>query len=548
MMLLIDSALKASLVLAVGLAVAAALRRRPAALRHWVLASTLACAAAVPLIAVAVPAWRLPMMTSAETIPAVGLESAAPRETAVGTRASENRASSASPQSTVEAFDAAAIALAVWLAGALLSLLVLAAGMLRLARLSSNAKAIDGGPWRQACNATASRLGIARSIRFLQSDHPHLLVTLGALRPSILLPRGAGAWSADRSTVVVAHELAHIRRGDWLVLLLAAFVRAVYWFNPLVWIACRRLDRESELACDDAVLAGGVKPAEYATHLFELAAQLAAGAPRLVPASPIVTASFLEKRIATMLNHRVNRTPIGSNLRLLTAAALVVIAAAVASAQVSFATISGVVADQNGGLIPNATIAATHVASGTKHELRSNAAGAFELVGLTAGDYQLDVFGPGFAGYKETLTVSPGQTIVRNVQLKVGSLEETITVVDGPDAPSSPRRAPDSLRQPKPCTPSGAGGQIRPPRKTADVRPRYPQNLRAEHAEGVVQMQAVIGADGTIKEVHVISSPYEDLSASATEAVRQWEFTPTLLNCTPIEVNMSVRVNFRASR
>jgi TonB family protein len=59
-------------------------------------------------------------------------------------------------------------------------------------------------------------------------------------------------------------------------------------------------------------------------------------------------------------------------------------------------------------------------------------------------------------------------------------------------------------------------------------------------------MEALIGTDGTVREVHVISSPHPDLDRAATDAVRQWEFTPTILNCTPIEVRMNVTAAFVA--
>ena len=81
-----------------------------------------------------------------------------------------------------------------------------------------------------------------------------MLVTWGAFFPVILLPAGAGAWHGDRIRIVLAHELAHLARRDWLIQLLAETGRAVNWFNPLYWVACARLRRESEYACDDIVL------------------------------------------------------------------------------------------------------------------------------------------------------------------------------------------------------------------------------------------------------------------------------------------------------
>ena len=83
--------------------------------------------------------------------------------------------------------------------------------------------------------------------------------------------------------VVLRHELAHVRRHDWIVQLLAEAARAVCWFNPLMWLACARLRREGEQACDDIVLAGGVEAPAYATHLLDLAPALPGRAGRRGP-------------------------------------------------------------------------------------------------------------------------------------------------------------------------------------------------------------------------------------------------------------------------
>jgi soluble lytic murein transglycosylase-like protein len=84
-------------------------------------------------------------------------------------------------------------------------------------------------------------------------------MTWGVLRPVIVLPE------LDRT--ILRHELAHVRRGDALVLVFAEITKALQWFNPLVWLAVKRLRAESERACDDAVVASGIAPAEVADRL-----------------------------------------------------------------------------------------------------------------------------------------------------------------------------------------------------------------------------------------------------------------------------------------
>jgi beta-lactamase regulating signal transducer with metallopeptidase domain len=130
------------------------------------------------------------------------------------------------------------------------------------------------GRWSEVAVELSEGYGLKRPIALLQSDHPSLLVTWGIARPKVILPVSAQAWPDDRIRVVLTHELAHISRGDWLVQVSAELLRAIYWFNPLLWIACRRLRLESEHACDDEVMRRGVGGPDYAGHLVELARAL----------------------------------------------------------------------------------------------------------------------------------------------------------------------------------------------------------------------------------------------------------------------------------
>src|SRR5207247_9687465 len=107
-------------------------------------------------------------------------------------------------------------------------------------------------------------------VELLQSSRGIIPVTWGIHHPRILLPGCADDWSDDRARAVLAHELAHIVRRDWIVHVLAELACAIYWFNPLFWIAKNRVCRESEHAADDVVLGLGVEGTEYAAHLLDI--------------------------------------------------------------------------------------------------------------------------------------------------------------------------------------------------------------------------------------------------------------------------------------
>jgi protein TonB len=100
---------------------------------------------------------------------------------------------------------------------------------------------------------------------------------------------------------------------------------------------------------------------------------------------------------------------------------------------------------------------------------------------------------------------------------------------------------------PEPVVPKGpvrVGGQVRAPKKIRNVDPEYSALAREARASGVVILEAVIGPDGSVDKVRVLRG-HPLLNDSAVAAVRQWAYTPTLLNGVPVPVVMTVTVNFR---
>ena len=87
-------------------------------------------------------------------------------------------------------------------------------------------------------------------------------------------------------------------------------------------------------------------------------------------------------------------------------------------------------------------------------------------------------------------------------------------------------------------------GDIREPRKVKDAKPIYPADAQSAHAQGTVPIEATLGKSGCVRQASVARSVYPSLDVSALQAVQQWRFSPAFLNGTPVEVLMTVTVNF----
>jgi beta-lactamase regulating signal transducer with metallopeptidase domain len=267
-------------VLAMTLALLPLLRRRSAALRAWIVAAGLGAAALLPLLQAIAPAWGQPLTPPAALAGHDGL---------------------------------AQLVLLAWGTGALAHLLVLLVGMIRLMGIAAAADPIRDGSAVDLALDLSAEYHVHAPVLLLEADRPILPVTWGHWQPKVLLPPTARQWSRDRIIVVLRHELAHVRRRDWLVQVGAMIVRSVYWFHPLVWLACARLRLECERACDDAVLAGGISGPHYATHLLELARAFVEGR-QPAPVAALAGRSTLERRVRAMLGARVDRSPLSAAL------------------------------------------------------------------------------------------------------------------------------------------------------------------------------------------------------------------------------------------
>ena len=111
--------------------------------------------------------------------------------------------------------------------------------------------------------------------------------TWGLISPAVCLPADADKWSLERLRIVMIHELAHVQRLDTVGELVAQVALVIFWFNPLLWLAVRRMRTEREHACDDRVLMRGVKPSTYVDELVMMMKSIGSGGMAPPPPPPL---------------------------------------------------------------------------------------------------------------------------------------------------------------------------------------------------------------------------------------------------------------------
>ena len=527
MTFLADALIRSTLVLVIGIAAASLLRSRSAALRHWILAVTIAAASLAAPLGWILPNWQA---TAVQTPSAFVFDVSPPVAATPETIAP----AAAAPRSLSLGL--------VWAVGFAIAGGVMLLQIFRLAHISARASRVTAPSWLRIVDEVRREYGIRPAVPVLKTPARDLLATWGLFRPCILVPPRAARWDEDLIRVVVCHELAHVRRYDWAVQMAADIIRRVYWFQPLMWIACRMLRRESEQACDDVVLGTGVAAPTYASHLLQLARAGRSGY-GFAAAVPMARPSTLERRISAMLNSARNRRALSFRALIVSTIALTVAtfsAAAFHAEQGRSTQLTGTVYDRSGAVLPGVAVTLTG-GQAAKAEATTDAEGRFQLPAAAGVKYVLEASVPGFNAFRQEFELTSASDWDRAITLQVGRLSETITVSAKREpatqaTPGIPQRKPVPIR---------VGGNIKAPTKVVNVNPVFPASMRTAGRGGVVPLDALIGTDGSVVFVRVVSANvHPDFAEAAAEAVRQWKFTPTLLNGQPVEVLMTVTVHF----
>jgi len=173
----------------------------------------------------------------------------------------------------------------LWLSGVAFFSLRLIGGCLYTRRLRRYRTRSLEEEWGRVLHQLCHQLRVTRPVRLLESALVMVPMVIGWLRPVILVPASALSGLTPRQLeAIIAHELAHIRRHDYLINLLQAVVETLLFYHPAVWWVSRRIRQEREHCCDDLAVAVCGDALTYARALLEME-QLRAAEPQLAMAA-----------------------------------------------------------------------------------------------------------------------------------------------------------------------------------------------------------------------------------------------------------------------
>jgi TonB family protein len=486
----------------------------------------------------------------------------------------------------------------IWAVGVSLSSLHLAVSWLMVGIVRRGASRLSREAQRQLA-VLAARLGIRRCVHIAESAHVAVPTVMGWMRPLILVPASTLAGlSPKQLEAILVHELAHVRRHDYIVNVVQSVIETLLFYHPAVWWMSRRIRAERELCCDDLVVSTSGDRLTYARALAELEAH------RLRTPALAVAANGgdLMHRITRLLGTAPadrSATSIGGVLAVLLALPLIVIGQAAAGARPIVPEVSApAVMSPPEPALP-ATMPPVDVSRSDREADRS-VDSIQSRYGTLVDRYRSVVLALAAqnAQPREVVPSQPSQSpapqqgssvdeigvLIRETQalIRAGRLQEAsalLTQLEGlvarlPEAPRRPTSAPPAPPPPPPAAtppvieragansaqgvaasngdtlnplqagaPLRVGGDIAPPTKIRDVRPIYPADAKDAGIQGVVILECVIDPNGNVADVKVLRG-HPSLIDAAIQAVRQWQYTTTTFGGKPVSLLMTVTVNF----
>ena len=301
---LVDTTMKSFVIFATAGLLAFCLRRKSAAVRGFVWSMAIAGCLIVPVLSLVLPKWELGILPaeapvsiaqnqlSPKPVSSIPITPIPPQPNAV--------TGQSNPFTALHWTDWIAI---VWTGAGLFLLIRLILGIGAVWHIS-----VRSNNFSRAADQFKSNWNQRANVRL--SDKITVPVVWGFLRPIILLPVDADQWQTERLRAVLLHELAHIKRWDWTMQMVAQVTCAVYWFNPFVWFAAHRMRIEAEQACDDQVLNAGYQSTNYAQLLLDITRNVKIAKVTARAAVAIAHSSKIERRLRTVLAENLNRHPV----------------------------------------------------------------------------------------------------------------------------------------------------------------------------------------------------------------------------------------------
>ena len=454
--------------------------------------------------------------------------------------------------------------------GTVLRLAWIAVGVARLRRLRRGA-----GEQATGFDDLRGAIGVGDVPVLWSSKTPHP-ITFGALKPVVLLPLAIKSVDTAAQRAVVAHELHHVKRHDWLWTIAEEIVRAIFWFHPAMWWLISRVQLARETVVDELSILTTNARRTYLDTLLAFADDNGLRS----------TAAFSARR---HLFHRVmllSKEGTMSSTRVAVASCLLAVALAGGTWKAVSAfplRAAGLPSDQNAPPPPPPapqSREAFHILATFYYEIAEKDA-------TLTPDQKLHAILKGIAAEDRALAIDPSYVpalIYKNVLLRLQAnltadpsqrerllaeadeLRQTAIVLRGN---ATPERIDPSMPPPPPPPPPPArgaamefeaaapeargttadpvqiGGPIHAPMKIRDVRPVYPPIAQQAGVKGVVVVEVLIDSAGNVAEGRVLRS-IPLLDQAALDAVKQWKFMPVTVNGVARPVTMTVTVNFQA--
>jgi bla regulator protein blaR1 len=389
----------------------------------------------------------------------------------------------------------------------------------RLARLVRYA-ATPLPQWEERLKSMCKRFGLLRPVRLLCSASVATPMLLGWFRPVILLPLSMlSGFSPHQIELIIAHELGHVRRWDFLANLFQVVVETVLFYHPVVHWISRDVRNARESCCDDLVLSlGSANPITYAralADLEELRHDLDLVAPALGASGGVLLARI--RRIVGAEGHdplpRSNGWPV------------MLIAVAVAF----LALRSQHLAPDLAAALVSAPAQSVAIASGNPRLALAPAASAPSVVVPASVPQVVAKQPPAAVALPEASAPAVASEVSApvRVQIEQPRIEKVSFAAGASVGDIAQRQVLPSISLPV-ADDALAATVSELPTRLRVVPPVYPERAKESHVEGNVQLQFAIAGDGSVQNVKVLhAQPAGVFDDAARAALAQWRFGPS---------------------